>query len=442
MKNADIRYLILGNSTAAVGAIEAIRKIDADGAIVLIGREPRHVYSRPLISYLLAGEIDESRMDYRPRDFYARHQVDARLGVRALRVDPRLRTVRVTPVSADGSERNDATAEELRFETLLIATGGAPVVPPIEGRDASGVFTFATWDDADRLTAWIEKRNAQHAVVVGGGLIGIKAAEALRARGARVLIVEREDRVLPLGLDRHASSMAATALRDAGVDLECGTIIERIVVADGVVSGVTFHNGRESSCDLVVMAAGVAPDASIVHGTAIRVDHGVLVDARSETSVPGIYAAGDVAQGIDSLSGASRPIPIFPHAYRQGAVAGTNMAGGQATFNDAFAQNAVDVCGLSTISIGLATAEGGDFEVLTTEDQTARTYKRVVLRDGRIVGALFVGDIDRVGIFTGLIREKIDVTSFKHLLLSGRLGLITLPEGYRRRVVSGEAVAV
>lgn len=430
MKSDRARYLIIGNSTAAVGAVEGIRRLDRETPIVLVSKEAYHTYSRPLISHLLAGEVDEERMYFRPRDFYERNNVDTRLGVEAVRVD------------VDAFAVETADGGKILFEQLLVATGGRPFVPDIPGGDAEGVFTFTSWDDAKAVAAHIRKTGAGKAVVVGGGLIGIKAAEALHARGLAVTLVELADRLLPLALNEKGSELAAASLRDAGVSLECGTTIERILAPEGAVSGVILKGGREIACGIVVIAVGVVPDTSIVEGSRIETDRGILINERSATSVPGIYAAGNVAQGRDTLTGESRPIPIFPNAYRQGNVAGINMAGGDARVNSAFAMNSLEVFGLPTISVGLATAEGGDCEVLVRGDDETRTYRRFVLRGGRVVGALFVGDIGRAGIVTGLIRERVDVSGIKDLLLADELGLLSLPAEYRKHVVKGDGILV
>ena len=236
--------------------------------------------------------------------------------------------------------------------------------------------------------------------------------------------------------------MAEESLRAAGVELECSTTVNRVLTEDGRVSGVLLGNDRAASCDLLIVAAGVVPDTRFVTGTSISVDRGILIDDRCRTSVEDIYAAGDVTQGLDSLSGESRPIPIFPNAHHQGRVAGVNMAGGDARTNGAFAMNSVEVFGLPTVSVGLATASGDGYEELVHDDEASGTYRRVVLRGDRIVGALFVGDIDRAGIFTGLMRQGIDISSFKDLLLTEEFGLISLPEEYRKHVVMGEAIEV
>ena len=433
MKNDE--YLILGNSTAAVAAIEAIRVVDRATPITLVSRESWHTYSRPLISYLLAGELDEQRMYYRAPDFYRTHKVTPHLGVTATRIDPENRVVM--------TDRDQA----LPFARLLIATGGKPIRPPLEGTDAQGVFTFVSWDDIRAIDTWIGACSAGAApprvVIVGAGLIGLKALEAFRARALETVVVEREDRVLPQSLDKQGSELVEQAIENAGAEILCSTCVDRILKDDtGRVAGVALETGRTIPCELVILATGVAPDTTLVQGTSIKTDRGILIDRRCMTSVDGLYAAGDVVQGMDTLSGASRPLPLFPNAFRQGRVAGTNMAGGQAALGGCFPMNAVEVFGLPVISVGLSTASGNGFTVLDRRGPAGPSYRRVVLRDNRVVGAVFIGDIERAGILTGLMRGRVDVSGIAETLLTDDFGILSLPADYRKHVVQGEGIEV
>lgn len=421
------KYLIVGNSTAAIAAVEGIRKVDRTSEIVLVAKEPYHTYSRPLISYLLAGTIDDERVLYRPRNFYESNGVRAELGIEVVRVDAHSRTVE----TFDG--------RRIGFEKLLIATGGRPFVPRMDGLPAKGVFTFTSWDDAKALDAHI-RSGARRAVVVGGGLIGIKAAEALRARGLEVLIVELGRRLLPLAFDETASALAAEAASRAGVELLTNTTVERVRSEGGTVAGVRLTTGREIACDTLVFAIGVVPETSHVQGSGLAVAKGIVIDDRCSTNVEGIFAAGDVSEGLDTAAGNTRPIPIFPNAYRQGWTAGINMAGGEARTGPLFAMNSVEVFGIPTVSAGLATAEGEGFDVLNKLDRVSGTYRRVVLRDGRLVGMLCVGAIDRAGIFTGLIRSGVNVEDIRDSFLSDGFGILTLPIGYKKHLIKGEVI--
>ena len=424
-------YLIVGNSFAAMGGVDGIRKVDAEGSITVIAKEPYCAYSRPLVSYWLAGKVSDSQMLYRDRDFYDRNRAHTVLGTEATHIDLQARTVQT-------SDR-----QFLPFEKLLIATGGKPIIPrDVTGMEVEGVFTFTTWDEARSIRDFIRENAIKKAVVVGGGLIGLRSVEALAALGMEVVVVELADRILSATFDQTASEVAQSHLESAGVEVRCGTTISHIEKQGGKVVGVALRDNGEIACSLVVLAIGVTPNTDIVKGTVIEVEQGIVVDQAMQTSVPGIYAAGDVAQAVDMLSGRKRPIPILPNAYRQGYIAGSNMAGKTLKYKGGIAMNSIDILGLPTISVGITTEEGETYEVVSMLDEEEPSYKKIVLKDDRVVGAIFLGDIDRAGIITGLIKEGIPVSSFKDLLLSEDFGVISLPVGYRKHVVSGRGIEV
>jgi len=428
---SDCPYLIIGNSAAAMGAVAGIREFDRDKPVTLIARESEHTYSRPLISYLLAGKVDEKRMHYRPADFYAGNGVHALLGLEVTRIDPQSRSV----TASDG--------RTFTFEKLLIATGGRPIVPKdLPGVDARGVFTFTTWQDARSIRAYIDETGVKKAVVVGGGLIGLKSVEALKTLGIETTVVELADRILSATFDQTASDLASAFLKKSGVEVRCGTTVSEIETSENRVTGVRLRDGSRRSAQLLLFAIGVAPDTRIARDAHLAVEQGILTDDTMQTSVKGIYAAGDVVQTADLLSGATRPIPILPNAYRQGYVAGVNMTGKKLIFRGGIAMNAVDICGLPTISVGITDPRTEGYEIKSQVDADAGTYRKIVLRDNRIVGAIFVGQIDRAGIFTGLIKDKVDVSALKDLLLGEEFGVLSLPAEYRKHVVSGQGIEV
>ena len=425
------RYTIIGNSAAGIGAVEAIRERDPRGRITVLSKEPYHAYSRPLISYWLGGKVDDDAMPYRDEDFYERHDVEPKLGVRAVGLDSERRVVK----TEDG--------EEVPYDRLLVATGGAPMVPPqMEGAEAEGVFTFTTWNEARAIREYCESHGVSRAVVVGAGLIGLKSTEALVQMGLDVSVVELADRVLGATFDRTASDMAEAAMERAGVNVRCEDTISRIRREAGHVSGVTLRSGDELDADLVMMAIGVRPNVQPVAGSPVEVDRGILVDEHMETSVGEIYAAGDVAQAPELLSEGLQTLAILPDAYRQGAVAGANMAGETEKYAGGLPMNSVDVFGLPTISVGETDPDDEDAEILIDRDEAERIYKKLVLRRGVLVGAIFIGDIERAGIYTGLIRRKVDVSDYREVLLSEEFGLLSLPADYRKHVVSGMGMEV
>ena len=426
-----MNYLIVGNSAAAVGTVEAIRPLDPEGRITLIAAEDEHTYSRPLISYLLAGKVAAADMSYRPADFYAKHRVETVLGETVTAVRPQDHRVLT------------ASGREFSYDKLLLATGGKPIVPPIPGGDASGVFTFTSYQDARRLDDLLKSEPVREAVVLGGGMIGLKAAEALMARGLSVTIVELADRLLSATFDQAASRMLEEALRQKGASVCLQTTVEKVIVTQGTVRGVRLKSGLDIYCRILVVAIGVAPNLSYLEGSGIVTGRGIVVDQALRTSAEDIYAAGDVAEAFDLLLGLKRPIPILPLAYRQGMIAGRNMAGLEDSYDGGMAMNAIEVCGLPTISVGLtAVTEADGYEILVDQNTAAGTYRKVVLKDNRIVGVILVGNIDRAGVYTGLIERREDVGSVKHLLLSNEFGLMSLDPRYRKHMVSGPGIEV
>jgi NAD(P)H-nitrite reductase large subunit len=428
-----MRYVIIGNSAAAVGAIEAIRQQDHDNPITVISDEPHHVYSRPLISYLLGGLVGEDRMHYRPDDFYERHDVEAMLGVEVTQIDTDSQTLVLT---GGGS---------ISYDRLLIATGGKPFVPPLPGANVNGVFTFTTWRDARDIDRYIQVNDVRSALVVGGGLIGLKTTEALIEREITITLVELADRILSTTFDRTASKLAESILRRENVDVRTNTTVEEIIGRSGRVDHAVLRDGERVNCDLVLFAIGVRPNTGLIPADAgIQIDRGICVNRRMQTTTSHVYAAGDCVQAYDMLLGACRPIAIWPNAYRQGYIAGSNMAGIDKEYEGSFPMNSIEVCGVPTISVGLTDPprDADEYEVIDRYDREALIYKKLVLQHNRLVGAIFVGDIDRAGIYTGLIRDRVDVRPFKEHLLSGNFGLISLPRDYRKHLVVGEGIEV
>ena len=427
------RYVIIGNSAGAIGAVESIRQTDQDNPITIVSDEPHHTYSRPLISYLLGGLVDESRMHYRPPDFYRKHRVDAMLGVEVVGIDTR---AGVLELEGGGA---------LAYDRLLIASGGRPFVPPLKGADLEGAFTFTTWRDARRIDRYIADRRVESAVVIGGGLIGLKTVEALIARGIKVTVIELAERILSTIFDPTASHLAEAILGRQHVEIRTGTTVQEIIGRGGRVDHAILRDGERIDCDLLVFAIGVRPNTGFISpDTGIQINRGICVDRYMRTTAPNVYAAGDCVEAYDMLIDADRILAIWPLAYRQGAIAGANMAGQNKLYGGGLPMNAIGVCDVPTISVGITSPPAGDpaYEVLDEYDRQTLIYKKLVLRGKRLVGAMFIGDINRAGIYTGLIRDQVDVTPFKSHLMSGHFGLISLPKEYRKHLVVGEGIEV
>jgi len=411
-----IKYLIIGNSAGGIGAAEAIRGVDRVGTLAIVSDEPYPTYSRPLISEHLAEGRPLERMLYRPADFYQKNKIKTLFGDKVARINFSERNIELESGRAIG------------WQKLLLATGGVPIVPKMEGKDLKGVFTFTTLDDAKAIDKFLKQRQGKmRAVVIGGGLIGVSATEALLKRGVEVSIVEMKDWVLNTILDEEAAALEAKALIKAGVDIMTGHTVAGINSSLlGEVNGVSLDDGRTFACDMVVIAIGVTPRLDLVADNGVRTNRGIIVDRCMATSVPGVYACGDVAEAYDFVYGENRVTPVWPNAYVGGRTAGLNMAGQKAEYEGGTAMNALKYFGVNIVSAGMVNAPDDSYEVISRRSDGI--YKKVIIKGGKITGMVFAGDIEKAGIIYNLMKDGVKVGAFKEALLSDDFGLASLPE--------------
>ena len=408
-----MKYVIIGNSTAAVGCIEGIRSQDKTGPITVISDEPYPVYSRPLISYLLLGRTDEERMKYRPDGFYEKNGVKTLLGVKAVKIDTGKKEV----LLADG------TAEP--FDRLLIATGSRPFVPPMDGLDTvEKKFSFMKLDDAKALGKALTPNT--RVLIIGAGLIGLKCAEGIRHLVKSIEVVDLAGRILPSILDEDGSAMVRSFIEEQGISFTLGDSVAKF---EGNLA--TLKSGKQISFDVLVVAVGVRPNTQIAADAGCRVGRGVAIDEHSATSVPGIYAAGDCCECHDITTGTDRILAILPNAYMQGETAGVNMAGGEKKFDKAIPMNAIGFFGLHIITAG-----NYDGDAWTEKSQS--TYKKLVSKDNRLKGFILIGDVARAGIYTSLIREQTPLDTVDYDLLKQKPQLMAFTREERAVKLGGK----
>ena len=405
------RYLIIGNSAGGIGAAEAIRQADRKGTLTIVSDEPYPAYSRPLISKYLTGERTLEGMLFRPLDFYDENNITFLPGKKVSDLNLGHQTVRLE----DG--------EQIAWEKLLLAVGGKPIFPSINGSEKRGVFTFTSLDDAKAIGKFLD--NTRGAAVIGGGLIGISVTEALVKRGIAVSVVEMKDRVLNTIIDQQASLMAEEVLKRAGVEILAGHTVANIEGRD-TVEKVILDNGDAIPCDLVVVAIGVLPRPELALDAQLEVNRGIVVDRHMATSHPGVYACGDVAEAYDFVYQENRLTPIWPNAYVGGRIAGLNMAGVPTEYPGGTAINSLNYFGIDIASAGMPTAPG-EHGYVTISKQEDNMYQKIILKDDLIMGMIFVGNIERSGIIFGLMRERVNVESFKQSLLADDFGLAFFP---------------
>jgi NAD(P)H-nitrite reductase large subunit len=420
------KYVIVGASAASIGAVEAIRRVDPEGSLTVISDETCPQYSRPMISDFVSGKADFHKMKCRADDFWNQHNVQALTNRKAVALDLEKKTV-----SLEGGEK-------VPYEKLLLATGGKPFVPKMDGQEKEGVYTFTTIKDAEALVTKIEEINAKSVVVIGAGLIGISVTDALTKRGIKVTLVELQEKILSLLLDAKASDIVEGVIKAAGVNIVTGQSVQKIIGKPGneaVVGGVVLTKGQPVFCDLVIVAIGVIPRNDLVVGTAIKTNRGIVVDDTMQTNVPDVYASGDVAEAYDYILGQNRLLPLWPLAVEEGRVAGYNMAGVKTLYNGGTNMSSLKYFGMPIVSVGLANPkEDPSLEILVKTSPEAKVYKKVVLRNNVIVGLTLVNNIERAGIYLNLIKKKVDTKKFKSTLISDDFGLATLPVSMQKKM--------
>jgi NAD(P)H-nitrite reductase large subunit len=284
--------------------------------------------------------------------------------------------------------------------------------------EAHGVHGLRTLGDAEAIRETAKGKDK--AVVIGAGRVGMKAASVLKRLGLKVTVMEKLDRVLPLQFDHAAGEIVGARLKAQGMELVLGQGIRAVHETKGRATGVEMEDGRPIKADVIVVATGVEPNTRLADGAGIAVHRGILVDRFLQTSIPDIYAAGDVVEMPDLVAGEPGVSGLWTNAVEMGNAAGRNMTGEKLEYAGPFnVLNALDVAGLPTVSVGITDpAPGGVFEIISR--RRGDTYRKLVLRDGVLVGALLVGDIEAAGVLTGLIRRKMEIGSRAWGLLAGR----------------------
>lgn len=411
------QYVIIGNGVAAAGCIEGIRSVDTESKIVVISEEKHAVYCRPLISYYLEGKTDLERMKYRSDDYYEKMGCEVLYGKKAVKIDNSAKTVIL----------DDDTA--IHYTSVCVAAGSAPFVPPFSGLDSvEKKYSFMTIDDTLALESAINKDSK--VLIIGAGLIGLKCAEGLKDRVADITVCDLADRVLSSILDNECAAMMQKNLEENGIKFLLGDSAERFEK-----NTAFMKSGKTVDFDVLVLAVGVRANTSLVKDLGGEVNRGIIVNESMETSVADIYAAGDCTEGEDISFGSKRVLAILPNAYMQGNCAGINMAGGSTVFDNAIPMNSIGFFGLHAMTAGsyFGEADGGEMY----EEKTENTLKRMFTRDGLLTGYILIGNTDRAGIYTALIREKTPLDTINFDLLKKVTTFSAFTEESRRKKFGG-----
>ncbi len=401
-----MHYVIIGFSAAGLAAAKTIRERDALGQITVITEENEQVYSRCLLTYYLAGKINKEQMYLLTDDARNNLAIDVIKDTKVIAVDTANKVVKL------------AHGEAVKYDKLLIATGASPILPPtLTG--STDIVTLRTMSDAEGISQRLPE--VKTITVLGDGLVAVTAAQALRKQGKAVNLVGIAPFILGQFLDPVSGRMAEAELTNSGVALYLGnTITETTLTSTGRLESVKISDGTRLPCELIVVATGVRPNMDIVTDTAIKTDRGILVNQLMETSVKDVFAAGDVTQARNLLFDEPTTVPLWPVAVEHGETAGINMTGGDAAYSGALSMNSVNIGTLSIIAAGCGNAAGPELEVLTAQ-RSVKEYRRMVLKNNVLVGYILVGNTEKAGILSALIRQKSDLSTIKEYLCNMRV---------------------
>jgi nitrite reductase (NADH) large subunit len=401
--------VIIGNGVAGVTAARALS--DAGAGVEVYTQEAYHYYPRPRLQRFLAGEIELEDLTLYPPAWYEERGIAVHLGIEVAELDPRVKRISLAACPERGRracpERGRSNGREVSYDRLLLATGSRPFVPPIEGVDKEGIFTYRTIEDALNVKRWA--KGAKRAVVVGGGLLGLEAARALMVLGLKVIVLESEPYLLQRQLDAEGGALLRELIEAMGIEvvLEASS---QAVLGDGQATGVLLQDGRRIEGDLILISTGICSNVKLAQEAGLEVHRGVVVDEHLRTSAEDIYAAGDVAEFRGRVYG------IIPAAIEQARAAAQNMLGEEAAYQGTVPSNTLQVMGIDCTSIGVVhPPEGDGYQELRKSG--AGVYKKLVLKNKRLVGAILLGDKKDAALISRLIRAETDVSRHVESLL-------------------------
>ena len=384
-----MQTVIIGNSAAGLSALGYFRKYNRNSRLVLVSREAGPAYSRVLLPYYLSRRIGWKGLFPYIENIYRRNGVETHFENPVVGLDVKSCFVKL------------AKGEKIHYDRLLIATGSNPVKPPIENIDAPGIYHLWTLQDA----VDIEKRfcAGKKLIVLGSGFISLMAADAAARRGLNVVVVELASRIMPRVLDEKSAMLLHKCMETSGVEVKVGARVEKVEIGEEGVLVLSLKDSSPLTADLVIVGTGVKPNLDVVHDTPISVERGILVNAGMETNIPGIYAAGDVAQGPTVFGEKHEVTPLWFTAVEQGKIAGANMAGQDFAYEGSLSLNVTQLFGLTVASMGrLELQAGTGKEVYCQNDSYA-----AIFREGETpVGAVTAGGPELVRIL-GYLRPYI-----------------------------------
>lgn len=393
-----MNYIIIGNGVAGTEAAKSIRKRDPQAEIMIFTQDRYPFYSRPRLPELLANEVTVEEIFVYKREWYNTNKIQLNLNGTVKSIDPKNQRITLTDTS------------NFTYEKLLLDTGSSGALPPIDGiNTAEGVFTLRTVEDV--LTIIKRAACAKTVTLIGGGLLGLEAGNGLRKLGLSVTVVEIFDRLLPRQLDSEGSVILQKQMEDMGLKFYLGVQSKSIKDA-GIMKILELKDGNIIESNFILVSAGIKPNITLAQEAGIPVNKGILVNDHMETNILNIYAAGDVAEHKGRIYG------IWPAAQRQGVIAGINMAGGNETYMGTVPSASLKVAGIRLTSLGDILVEDNTVEQVKVKNPDKNIYKKLFIKDGKIVGAIFLGDMKNAYEVGQLMEKNVDVSAFKNKILA------------------------
>jgi nitrite reductase (NADH) large subunit len=397
-----MKYIIIGNGVAGTTAAINIRKIDREGEITILSDEAYPFYSRIRLMEFIAGETDEKGLVIYKDAWYEKNNIKLLRNTRAGEIDTRTKEVIVS------------LGHRLKYDKLLIATGGLSFVPPIPGSDKHGVFTLRTIKDAAEI------KNASAAlkrvVLIGGGVLGLEVGNSLRKTRHDVIVVEFFPRLLPRQMDKDGADILKAQMEGMSFTFYLGVKTKEIF-GDNNVKGVMFEDENRIECDMVIISAGVKPNLELVNKIEIKCNKGLPVNDKMETEIGDVYAAGDVAEHRGICYG------IWPAAEEQGKIAGINMAGGSAVYEGTVPSNILKIVGIDLVSAGDIDVDG-KLESIVEKDSDRFIYRKLVVKDNIIVGCILYGNIENWKKVKKAIDDKKDISPLRQSIEKWNLDVL------------------
>ena len=392
-----MRMVIIGSGIAGVTAARSIRENKPNVSISLYTHEKYVYYPRPRLYELLSEEVTLPDIFAFSPEWYQNRALQIHLNTEVLNIEIPSKTLLLKDHS------------RVYYDRLLLANGSHPFLPPIKGIEKKGVFTLRSFDDALAIKRYVSKKRS--VVIIGGGLLGLELAVVLCKLNLQVTVVELFPRLLPRQLDHDGAEILKELLERYGIEFILGVNVSEIL-GEKEVSGIVLDNGRILSCTMILVSAGIRPNVALARVAGINVNKGVLVDKYMQTSVSDVYAAGDVTEFEGRIYG------IIPAAIDQGKIAAMNMLGdNQYVYEGSTPSNMLKIMEIELMSMGMTNLEDSQYEELKKMDKKQGIYKKLVFHQGKIIGAIILGDKRATRYIKRFITQKVEISKYKELLL-------------------------